>query len=292
VDKRLAIVTCAGLPDGDPDDQLLASACRALGFDATVLAWTDAAVDWAGFAAAVLRSTWDYTDRRDEFLTWAARVPHLFNPYDVVRANSDKKYLRDLAEAGLPVVTTTFVRPDESVALAEYGEYVIKPTVGAGSRGAGRFHLGDDAARAAAHAHLASLQAAGRTAMVQPYLDGVDNHGETAMIFIDGEFSHAIRKGAMLAPAARFGVDEDSLYVEETIGARTASAEELDVAIRVLAHVSAGRPEPLLYARIDLLPGEAGPVVVEAELTEPSLFLAHAPGAADRLAAALERRVG
>lgn len=292
---RIAIATCdLFTPEGYPEDRLLVAALEANGGRADLRSWSDPAVDWAGYDLTVLRSTWDYTARRDEFLAWVRQVPRLHNPAAVVVDNSDKRYLAGLAAAGIPVVPTTFFGADEPVQLPSHGEFVIKPSVGAGSRGAGRFDadLATDLADAVAHAE--HLQAEGRTVMVQPYLTDVDSIGETALIFIDGAFSHAICKSALLPPDARYQLTEpgktsESLFVEEAITPRTPSADELAVAERVLQHVAAER---LLYARIDLLPGADGPVVIELELTEPSLFLDFGDGSADRLATAILGRLG
>ena len=114
---RLALVTCATLPDLDPDDRLLLEPLRHLGVDVTAAIWDDPTVDWAGFDLAVIRSTWDYPARRDVFVDWARRVPRLANPADVIVWNTDKRYLADLAAAGIPIVPTTWLAPDDSVAL-------------------------------------------------------------------------------------------------------------------------------------------------------------------------------
>nr|MDQ2839413.1 hypothetical protein [Actinomycetota bacterium] len=156
--------------------------------------------------------------------------------------------------------------------------------------GAGRFDADLAGTADLADAHLQALHQAGRTAMIQPYLSGVDTAGETALIFLDGQFSHSVCKSAMLPPDSRHPVAGGDLYVAETITARQPSAAELAVADQVLTQLTGGLSEPLLYARIDLLPSPDGPLVVEAELTEPSLFLSYAEGAASRLAEAISAR--
>jgi glutathione synthase/RimK-type ligase-like ATP-grasp enzyme len=289
VSRAIAIASCAQLPGGDPEDQLLIAALAELGLSATVLAWTDPAVDWSAYQATVIRSTWDYTVRREQFLAWAETVPRLHNPVEVLRANSDKRYLADLAAAGIPIVPTEFFAPGEPVRLPAGTEFVVKPSVGAGSMGAGRFPP-DTAAPALNHAE--ALQALGRTVLVQPYLADVDAAGETALIFLGGRFSHAARKSALLAPDTSYLLDGDELFLIETITPRQPTAAELELAERVHAELTEALPEPLLYARIDLLPSPDGPRVLEVELIEPSLFLAHADGAAGRLAAAIADRVG
>ncbi|NJP32438.1 ATP-grasp domain-containing protein [Micromonospora thermarum] len=288
-EPRVALVTCAALPDLEDDDRLVVAPLAARGVTAVPVVWDDPAVDWAGYDLAVLRSPWDYMPRRDEFVAWAAAVPTLANPAEVIAWNTDKRYLDELSAAGVPTVPTAWVTPGEEWELpGEHGEYVLKPSVSAGSQDTGRYDLADPEHRDLAREHVRRLGAAGRVTMVQPYLSAVDTAGESALLFLAGPgglaFSHAIRKGAMLT-GPDLGVD--GLYKPEAITARTATAEQLAVAEKTLAAVPGG-PDRLLYARVDLIPGADGsPVLVELELTEPSLFLGYADGAPERLAEAI-----
>jgi glutathione synthase/RimK-type ligase-like ATP-grasp enzyme len=277
----IAIATYAGLPAGDEDVPALVAALAELGLGAEPVSW-DSPADWGSYDLVVVRNTWDYATRREEFLAWADKIENLANNAEVLRWNTDKRYLRELAEAGIPVVPTLW----DPEGLPEWNDYVIKPAISAGAANTARWSAAD---RAAAGAHLARLKSDGCTIMVQPYLDAVDSAGETALIFIDGEFSHAVRKAAILAPGSgvqsRIGADTDT---REQITARTASRVELELAHRVLA----AAPRDLLYARVDLVPGPDGrPVLLELELSEPSLFLKHGPGAPHALAQAIARRV-
>jgi hypothetical protein len=233
-----------------------------------------------------VRQTWDYVDRRDEFLAWARAVPRLANPAELLAWNTDKRYLDELVAAGLPTVPTIFLAPGDRFAAPDAAELVVKPTVSAGSRDTRR-HAAERLDQAAAH--VAELQAAGRTAMVQPYLSAVDIAGETALLYLDGRLSHAIRKGPMLAADTK---PPDGLFAEEDIGPRDPSGAERALGQRVMAAIGERWGTPL-YARVDLLPGPDGePVLIEVELTEPSLFLGHAPGAPQRLAEAIAARAG
>ncbi|MEV0397053.1 ATP-grasp domain-containing protein [Polymorphospora rubra] len=291
-DSRVAFVTCAELPDLDPDDRPAYDALVRRGVVVDMVSW-DADVDWAGYDLAVLRSPWDYVPRRAEFVAWAATVPRLANPADVVVWNTDKRYLRELAAGGVPVVPTTWLEPADTWSPPTTGEYVVKPAVSAGSRDTGRYLLDDAGHRRLAAAHAARLGAAGRLTMVQPYLSAVDTAGEAALVFLGGPggltFSHSIRKGAMLTGPDLGG---EELYKEENISARTATTAELAVAARVLDLVPGG-PDRLLYARVDLIPDADGsPLLVELELTEPSLFFPYADGAAERFADAVAARLG
>lgn len=290
--SRVALVTCDQIPELDADDQLVVPALRERGVDAVPVVWDAPTVDWASFALAVIRSPWDYVARHEEFVAWAAKVPRLANPADVVTWNTDKRYLRELATAGVPVVPTTWVEPGEAWEPPPGGDFVVKPAVGAGSLDSGRYQLDQAEHRELAAAHVARLQAAGRLVMVQPYLAAVDTYGETALMFFpaDGDhaFSHAIRKGAMLT-----GPDQatEGPYKEESIRPRSPLDAELEIARQALAAVPGGA-DRLLYARVDLIPGPDDlPVLVELELTEPSLFLAMAGSAPARFAEAIVARL-
>jgi glutathione synthase/RimK-type ligase-like ATP-grasp enzyme len=291
----VALVTARGARGLDEDMPPLSAALAAAGAHSSIVDWDDRTVDWARFDLVVLRSAWDYAERLPEFLAWAegvARVTTLVNPLPVVRWNTDKHYLGELARAGAPVVPTTYLEPgaDAARALEEFlahepcRELVVKPAVGAGARDARR-HL--SGARAEILGHVAPLLAARRAVMLQPYLASVDAAGETALMYLDGRFSHAIRKGALLPAGAP---STAALFAAEDIVPRTPAADELAAAERILAAVPAGGR--LAYARVDLLRDAQGiPRLLELELTEPSFFLTHAPGAAERFAAVLLARL-
>ncbi len=282
---RIAIATCGELPDLDPDDRLLPPALAALGIASAIVAWDDPAARWEEFDLVAVRNTWDYPERREEFLAWADGVERLVNPAAVVRWTTDKRYLVELEAAGLPVVHTVFAQdPGDVPALGPDG-VVVKPAVGVGSVDAGR-HRDLDSARA----HVADLLGAGRAAMVQPFLPSIAERGETALIFLAGAFSHAIHKGPMLPEAGI--VKPYGMFQPEDIAAREPTAAERGAGERVSVWLGE-RFGRLAYARIDLVPGPDGqPLVLECELAEPSLFLSTSVGAADRLAAALAEKIG
>ena len=273
----LALITASAARALDEDLPPLCAALTARGIDHDVVDWHDLATDWRRYGAAVLRSTWDYIDRFDEFNAWIDRVgahTRLLNPPDVVRWNTHKGYLLQLQQRGVPIVPTTLIRVGSAIELPSAAELVVKPAVGAGSRGARRFR-GDVAA---AVAHAQSLLDEGRDVLIQPYLTRVDQAGETALMYFGGRYSHAIRKGPLLAPNAD---STSALFAPEQIVAREPGSDELALAEQVLKALPFS--DPLLYARVDLLRGEDGaPVLLELELTEPSLFFAYVDGSVER----------
>ena len=300
----VALVSADAALPLDEDMPPLVAALREIDVEVATPSWDDPAVEWSSFDLAVLRSTWDYVDRIDEFLAWARRCGTqtcLANAADVVEWNTDKHYLSHLHRMGVDVVPTRFVEPGQDAAgeldrflaggtdsisagvACAFDEFVVKPSIGAGSRDAARYRRGD---RARALEHLARLvQSERRSSMLQPYLPSVDALGETAMVYLGGEPSHAIRKGPLL----RLGDGlVEGLFAPEDITPRRASDEERALAAAAYAAMPFEAP---LYARIDMIRAQDGrPVVLELELTEPSLFLAHAPGSAERLARAIVAR--
>ena len=262
-------------------------ALDAAGVRAEPRTWDDVSVSWHEYALVVVRSTWDYSDRRDAFVGWCASLGHVLNAAHVIEWNTDKRYLRELEAAGVPCVQTAWVHPGDAVSPAALpdGEVVVKPAISAGSRDTER-HA--DARSAAALHHITRLLDAGRTVMVQPYVSTVDAHGETALVYFDGAYSHAIRKDAILTGP---GVATDRLFALERIAPAEPTPSERALAEDVLDVLQWPRGE-LLYARVDVVRGSNGrPQLLELELTEPSLFLGESRGAAARFAAAIARRV-
>jgi len=291
----VALVTAREARGLDEDLPPLEAALRAAGLETRVVDWDDPQAPWASFDLALLRSTWDYTDRLGEFLFWvdsAGSQTKLLNPPRVVRWNTDKHYLSELARAGVPVVPSTFIEPGENVehVLGAFltshtaNEFVVKPAVSAGSRDTQR-HARTQVGPALTQAQR--LLNAGRSVLLQPYLESVDTDGETALMFFAGRFSHAIRKGPILASGST-AAPAIGLFALEKITPRTPGADELRVAEQVLAALPYEAP---LYARIDLIRDSQGaPTLLELELTEPSLFFAHANGAAERFAAVVVKQ--
>lgn len=285
--RRVALLTAAGADDADLPPLVEAFALR--GVRAEACRW-DAAHDWSAFDAAVIRSTWDYTARLAEFLAAIGRIDQqtrLYNSGSLVRWNVDKAYLIDIAAAGLAVIPTQRFVPQQSLQLSWPidRDFVLKPAVGAGARGARKFAAGSDPTEIQAHAR--ALWAEGTAVLVQPYLAQVEQRGERALVYVDGRYSHSLTKQALL----RHGLAEQrGLYAPEQISAATPSAAELRLAEAVLSWVSE-RYQRALYARVDLIADDDGaPRLLELELIEPSMFYAHAPpGAALLLVDALLR---
>lgn len=287
-EPTIALVTASRARANDRDMQPLCDALRVRGARVEVPDWDDGRVDWARFDMVVLRSTWDYPRRYQSFLAWIAtveRVTTLVNDGDVVRWNTDKRYLLDLARADVPVVTTWRIEPggdfepalDELLLSYPRYEFVVKPSIGSGAAYARRYLPGERVQAVTDHARL--ILDAGFPVLLQPYFRSVDTHGETTVIYFDGRYSHAVGKGPMLSAGAPLLAN----HPPPSITRREASAGEKAVAEAAM-RVAPGQGK-LLYARVDLVGDEQGrPHVLELELTEPTLFLRHDAEAATRFA--------
>jgi glutathione synthase/RimK-type ligase-like ATP-grasp enzyme len=282
-DRPLVLIATERLlPEADPDEELLLEALAGVGLGVRLAAWDDPAVEWAAASLAVIRSTWDYHHQREAFLAWADRTgaqTRLWNSAPVLRWNSHKAYLLDLAKAGVPVVPTLLLRRGSDALLADvmsgrgWERVVVKPAVSASSYRTldVRPENSEDGEE-----HLRAVLAE-RDALVQPYVPSVEDCGERAVIWIDGAFTHAVRK------SPRFAHDEEAVSEALPI-----ERDELAVAESALAVVK----EPIMYGRVDMARDASGqPMVMEMELIEPSLYLLQHRPALDRLVRAVVGRL-
>lgn len=269
---RVILATSQDWPDLFIDDHPLMHALIDRGVDVSVGVWDDPTVAWGEADLVVLRSIWDYTLRSDAFISWIDRIDPLVrmhNPARIVRWNSHKHYLRDLAADGVPVIPTAWLDAGTSVDAREvagergWSELVVKPCVSAGARGAVR---GD---AASVQEHIDALLPT-HDLMMQPYLTETEGIGEHSSIYLGGSLSHVVRK----EPALKGGA-YSSTEVTPT------EPHDDEIALGKMLDTTIGS---LLYARVDSVVIEGRAHVMELELIEPQLFLRHAPGAAERMA--------
>jgi glutathione synthase/RimK-type ligase-like ATP-grasp enzyme len=287
VPRRVALATYSRAPQLAPDDQLLPPALASLGISGDPVVWSNDLVAWSEFDAVVVRSCWDYHLHFAEFLAWLARLDAsgvtVLNSSSLLRWNADKRYLLDLAQRGVATIPTMIVPRGracdvESLALAEgWSRFVLKPTVSASGyeTHALRAPL-NDAARDA----IAKVTTMG-DALLQPFVEEVPRSGEYSFTFIDGAFSHATLKRAT----------EGEFRVQTEHGGSVEPVEAPPALVEQATHVVSVLPETPLYARVDGIARGSAFLLMELELIEPNLFLGEGRGAAERLAAAIARRV-
>jgi glutathione synthase/RimK-type ligase-like ATP-grasp enzyme len=276
---KIALADCSEHHDGVETERPLWEALTARGVHFERPDWEDGDVDWASFDVVVVRTTWTYHLARERFLSWleeVAAVTALYNSKEIITWNSEKSYLKDLGEAGVPVAPTEWFKRGQTVDLARVMEErgwtsgFIKPLVGAVASDTHRLRMGEDSVREAEDFLNARLK--DQAMMLQPYLSRVETEGEVSVMLIQGEPTHAVRK---LAVAWDYRVQDEHGGTDHLV--------DLDPALVALAeralNVAPGEGPPL-YARVDFLFSDGGAVVNELELIEPMLFFQHRPQAA------------
>jgi glutathione synthase/RimK-type ligase-like ATP-grasp enzyme len=281
--KRIALATYERTPELAPDDRALMPALATLGVRAEAVPWSRADVDWTAYGAVILRSTWDYHRRFDEFHAWLDRLESLgvcvLNSPSLVRWNADKRYLLDLARKGVTTIPTMVVDTGASddvaqVAMAEgWSRIVVKPVVSASGFETYAVDVPfDETARASVQRAVAVGDV-----LVQPFAPEVPRDGEYSFIFIDGEFSHAAIK--------RAGHGEFRVQTEHGGSVSPVSVEA--ALVRQAAHVLTAVSEKPLYARVDGISRGGAFLLMELELIEPNLFLELGDGATAKFATAI-----
>ncbi len=292
--RRIVAAACPAFPNLHDDWPPLRATLARRGVEADAAVWSDPDVDWSAYDLVLANGAWDNIHHVDAFLCWvddvsgALGVPVVNSPA-VLRWNIDKRYLRDLEAAGVPVVPTIWVEPggdpDPALLGLPVGEIVVKPSVSGGGFQTARYRP-DEHHRA--RRHVADLVRSGRTAMVQPYQQAVDDVGEIGLIFVGGVFSHAMHKDPMIPPGA---APTDSLIEFQLVTPASASAAQVE-----LGHAAVAAAEqlhgPSAYARVDTVEADDGqPVLLELEMLDPVLFFDTDPAGAERFADVLMKMV-
>lgn len=284
---RIAFATCRIWPALTPDDQIAAEALERRGIEVIPAIWDDPGVHWRDFDLIVLRSMWDYYLKPAEFFAWLDHLEQsgtrVVNPVALARWNANKRYLRELQHAGAPVIPTVWVEPGQQFDLRSFAEaqgwreLIVKPVVSAGAHNTRRFGAEDLDAAARWHS---DLLAAG-TVLVQKYQPEIVRDGEWSLIFIDGQFRHAVVKRAV---AGDFRVQEEHGGTTELVTAPDSLIAEARAIVDGLNH-------DWLYARVDGVRTPDGFRLMELEVLEPGLFFLNQPSSAEVFADAVVRRL-
>ncbi len=247
--------------------------------DIRELCWDDEATDWSTYDAVIIGTTWDYWDRRDEYVQTLAKIgdaTHLWNPIEMVRWNIDKRYLRDLEAKGAPMIPTLWLDDPSETAITEAFDHlknddlVIKRQIGASSDGQHRIRRGDP------------IPGVTLPMFAQPFQTAIINEGEYSFIFVDGELSHVLNKQAA----------EGDYRIQSEFGGFEKPHEPSPQDEQAATHIMSLLDETPLYARVDMLRREDGALaLMEIELIEPYLYPEQGPELGPRLAAAIERRL-
>lgn len=280
----ILIATCSEYPHPTPNLEALISALRSAGTEADHLPWKTTQLEAFAAASAVLPlCCWDYYDDPVRFLDWIealeARGTRLINSPTLLRWNFRKTYLLELATAGL-AVPQTFHLPDATRETIErrmeengWRTAVLKPVSSQSGHGVEKLHW--------AERDRWSIDVMSGDVLLQEYQDDIGALGETTLTFIDGHFSHAVRR-VLKSGEWRANTQYGTTYerAEPDHATVEAARRYLDVL-----------PETPLYARVDGLVRPDGFMLMELELIDPYLYCEFASGSADTFAQALLRRI-
>jgi glutathione synthase/RimK-type ligase-like ATP-grasp enzyme len=281
---NVAFVTYDKLPDLTPDDQLAVAELAKRDITVTPALWDSDQIDWKSFDALIIRSVWDYWTRYAAFQSWLGVIENLdvpiWNPLDVLRWNSEKLYMRDLAAQGVAMVPTVIVPQHTARSLEAvvrdhgWSKAIVKPTIAAGAYET--WMTDPQLAREDQSAFDSLLKKS--DVMVQPFIPEVTTKGEWSFLFFNKDYSHAVLKNP------RPGDFRVQTQYGGTMQSQQPPAHLVEQAAGICRLVSS----PLLYARVDGVEIDGKLVLMELELFEPSLFFATDPLSPSRFADALE----
>lgn len=287
--KPIAFLTMDNLDGFISYDQLVADCLTRRGIRVENISWRNRGVPWDDFKMVIIRSPWDYHHAADEFLAVLEEIDAsaaiLWNPIDVVRWNIRKTYLQDLSAHGVEIVPTQFLHGPTELQIDSMFEFfgtdqiVIKPVIGAGAEHT--FRLDRDSTTAVMQQILTVY--ADRLALLQPFIPGIIESGETSLVFFDGQHSHSVLK----TPKA------GDFRVQEEYGSRIEAIQADPAFVELASRALELAPQPTMYSRVDLVQLQNGrPAVMELELIEPSLYLRYDKDSAARFAAVIRQFLG
>lgn len=266
------------------DDAILTNALEALEIKVTRRSWSDASFDWSGTRFILVRTTWDYFDRFDEFVTWlneTSKKTQFINSIDLIKWNMDKHYLQDLQNKDVNIVETHFIPKKSDKNLVDYfnefnlNEAVLKPAISGSARHTYRLNKNNVASYNSIFTTLISNE----DMLLQPFQNNVVENGEIALMLMDGQFTHAVLKRSQ---PGDFRVQDD---FGGTLHEYQPSSEEIHFAEKAVAVC----PDKPLYARVDIIHDNNGKLaVMELEIIEPELWFRRFPPAANTLANAIK----
>lgn len=237
------------------------------GLDVVPTIWNDENVNWSGFDVAIIKSPWDYHNHLEEFLNWLERIEDLgvsiLNPAEIIKWNSDKHYLKDIAEKGLSVIPAEYLEKNSTFDnrffdLFKTEKLVVKPCVSAGAQNTVTVSKSNFDERSREIEQLLKEQ----DYMVQPFVEEIKN-GEWSFLFFNGKYSHCSLK------TPKQGDFRVQHYHGGSISYPTPEPLHIEQAGAYLKSL----PQSTLYARVDGVLINNSFYLMELELIEPYLFL-------------------
>lgn len=280
-------------PPFTPDDQLAVDCLRRLGHRVEPVVWGEDPLKLSRFDGLVMRSPWDYMDSeqsRERFMSWLGELQQndvpVHNSPALMRWLGDKRYLADFQSAGIPIVPTCFVDAGADLPSLRF-PCVLKPNVSGGGQGLFYLESAEDLTSEIERAVRRSAY------LVQDFIPEIRQAGEWSLVYLDGNYSHAVHKlpgpDSILVHAEQGGSLEFCKPPSEVRRLGDLVSDRLG---RTFKESTRNAIEVPLYLRVDVIPTAGGPLLSECEGVEPELFFRVRPGSEEEFARALLQRLG
>jgi glutathione synthase/RimK-type ligase-like ATP-grasp enzyme len=281
----IGLATCDGHPDLFPTDRWLVGALSDIGYEARPVVWDDDSTDWSGFEAVIIRNTWDYYKKIDQWIAWLTKLEdfnvQLINDSAIIRDNIDKSYLQKLDLAGIAIIESTFIAKGSSLeALLStyiYDDMIIKPTISAGSYYTERFHKSQIKDIIKKYISLGQKY----DLIIQPFLPEIITQGEISLVFFNHIFSHSIVKKP----------SEGDFRIQRQYGGIYDSYQPSDDLIKFGHTALTTLTTNAVYGRVDVIFLNGRPHIMEVELIEPDLYFDYHPLAKANYLTAIKQKL-
>lgn len=250
----------------DEDSELLSFLAQK-GLDITPVIWNDPGINWPAYNLVLLKSPWDYHENIGAFYDWLEMLEktglRVLNPVDVIKWNSNKRYLKEIADKGLAVIPSLYLTKSDAVDQQLFHHFnaediVIKPCISAGAKNTITLNRQNFMEKAS----LVKGFLAEEDYLVQPFVKEISG-GEWSFVFFNGIYSHCLLK------TPKQGDFRVQHYLGGSITYPTAGSKHIQQAQEYVDAFARGT----LYARVDGVLIEDDFQLMELELIEPYLFL-------------------
>lgn len=252
----------------DEDNKLLAFLSQKSVVAEPVI-WNDPEIRWQEYDLVVIKSTWDYHEHIVAFREWLYSLAKLgvqvLNPVSTLIWNSDKHYLGEIQQSGLPVISSFYLEQhsvaDLTTCFAQFKtkKLIVKPCVSGGSKHTYAF----TPAEATNISEIVTPLLREEAFVVQPFIDEIETEGELSFVFLGGNYSHCIVK------RPKVGDFRVQYYFGGSVQSCQPATPLTEAAAKYVKQYASG----CLYARVDGIVVKDRFLLMELELIEPFLFL-------------------
>jgi glutathione synthase/RimK-type ligase-like ATP-grasp enzyme len=179
------------------------------------------------------------------------------NDPDTIRWNISKEYMYELQKEGISVIPSYEFNESILKRIRNGETFIFKPKIG--ERGLNQKKIGslDD---------LAGFNVDFKDYLVQEFCPSI-RAGERSLVFVGQDYCHAVIKSPNPNNVGEYKCNES---LGGTVKEYMPTSEELTYSKKLLKHIS--QKNKVIFSRIDLIDISGNPVLMEAELLNPSVY--------------------